>query len=119
MIPGSGELTVIVLPHGSVTAYVRTGLLGRFRALTRTSNARQPGGAPVASVVNSLAVFSMGPPWQSAHVPFLLGGFHGASTKNSRPRFSEAVCPCGRAGGRPPSAKVFSVLLEKKRLSVC
>ena len=61
MIPGSGELTTRVLLHGSVTANVRTGLFMRFRELTPMSNARQPGGAPVGTVVNSFAVFSIGP----------------------------------------------------------
>src|SRR5215510_8546506 len=102
MIPGSGESTTSVVLHESVTAYVWTGLFRALRELTRMSNARHPGGAPVASVVNALAVLSMGPPWQSAQTPFLLGGFHGASTKNSRPRFSDAVCPSGSAGGGPP-----------------
>src|SRR6476619_6096072 len=118
MIPGSGERTVTVLLHRSVTAKVRTGLFGTFRALTRMSNARHPGGAPVASVVNSFDVLSMGPLWHNAHTPFLLGGVHGASTKNSRPRFSDAVWPSGRAGGGPPRAKALSALLEKNRLLV-
>jgi hypothetical protein len=42
----------------------------------------------------------------------LLGGFHGASTKNSRPRLSDAVCPAGSAGGRPPAANDWNSLLE-------
>src|SRR6478752_5042105 len=118
MIPGSAERIATVLLHRSVTANVRTGLLRTFRELTRMSNARHPGGAPVASVVKSLDVFSMGPLWQRAQTPFLLGGFQGESTKNSRPRFSDAVWPSGRVGGGPPRAKARSPLLEKNRLFV-
>src|SRR5262245_47747569 len=98
MIPGSGDGTTNVVLHGSVTENVCTGLFRRLRALTPMSNARHPGGAPVGISVNSLAVFSIGPPWHSAQTPFLLGGFHGASTKNSRPRRSDAVCPVGNTG---------------------
>src|SRR5262245_56255701 len=119
MMPGSGELTTSVVSQGSVTVNVWTGLFGTLRKLTPISNARQPGGAPVESVVKSLAVFSIGPLWQTAHAPFLLGGFHGASTKNSRPRFSDAVRPCGNAGGGPPAANDCSALLEKNCLSLC
>src|SRR5262245_30150342 len=90
-----------------------------LRKLTPISNARQPGGAPVEASVNSLAVFNIGPLWHTAHAPFLLGGFQGASTKKSRPRFSEAVRPSGNAGGGPPAANDFSALLEKNWLSVC
>src|SRR5688500_13363040 len=75
MIPGSGELTTSVALHGSVTAKVRTGLFNTLRELTPMSNARHPGGAPVGMVANSLAAFSIGPLWHSAHTPFLLGGF--------------------------------------------
>jgi hypothetical protein len=50
MIPGSGERTTNVALHVSVTANVWTVLFIRFRELTRMSNARQPGGAPVAGL---------------------------------------------------------------------
>ena len=62
MIPGSGERISIVALQKSVTAKVRTGLFMRFRELTPMSKARHPGGAPVGIVVNSFAVFSIGPP---------------------------------------------------------
>src|SRR6185369_9665100 len=118
MIPGSGDATTIVLLHGSVTANVRTGLFKMLRELTPISNALQPGGAPVGTVVNSFAVLSIGPLWHRAQTPFLLGGSQGASTKNSRPRRSDALWPSGKSGAGPPSANDFSALLEKNRLSV-
>ena len=84
-----------------------TSLPAAFNSDTRMFWNRVPNGMPNAICEKRFVSFSIGPAWQAAHAPCLRSTKSTSSSKNRRPRFSEAVLPRGRPGAAPPAAKIL------------
>src|SRR5215467_5763597 len=106
--PGSDVARVTFEPSGLVTMYVRTGSPVRFNADTMVSVKRDPAGTCIGT--EGSVWFNIGPLWQREQLTK-----PGVGMKNLRPRRSDSVCPSGRPGGGPPSAKIFNARDEKRR----
>ena len=117
--PGSAERTTTVVLHESVTSNVWTGLFMRFRELTRMSNARQPGGAPVAGGRELVRRVQPGPAVTQGTRTLLVRRVPGRIDEKLSSALLRCRFPAGSPGAGPPAAKTFIALLEKNRLSVC
>ena len=118
-VPGDRRATRIrrhrnsTAPSGLVNWYARNGSPFGSSSPLRIDWNRSPAGTKYGGTgigLNPLLVLSIGPLWQIAQMPRVDGGVSGTSSKNARPRFSDAVLPAGSCGGGPPSAHSRSAL---------